>query len=78
MLNRKFHFFKYKLRHSDKKLPFLQLFKPRYDAQNKLLPIGFTDVKKFLQDNLFQEFEPVFLNELDIDPAELSDFLVEK
>jgi hypothetical protein len=58
-------------------LPFLQLFKPRYDDQNKLLPIGFTDVKKFLQDNLFQEFEPVFLNELDIDPAELSDFLVE-
>jgi hypothetical protein len=54
-------------------LPFLQLFKPRYDTQN----IGFTDVKKFLQDNLFQEFEPVFLNELDIDPAELSDFLVE-
>lgn len=62
-----------KLRRSDKKYPFLQLFKPRHSEH-----IMFSDIKRFLQENLFEEFNPVFLNELDLDQKKLKDFMVTK
>ena len=71
-----------KLRQSMKKAPLFQLFKHKYlphskDGSKSHLPlITFFGLKKFLKDNLFADFQPDFINNLDPDSNQIEEFMV--
>ena len=69
---------KLKLRQSAKKAPFFQLFlnKKKYFFKKNIQLVTFDGLRKFLNDNLFEDFQPDFLNNLDPDWRKTIRFLV--
>ena len=63
------------LKQSDKKLAFFQLFNQRY-RDTRALPITLNDIIQFLKENLFEEFEPLFLKDFLFKEEDLIAFLV--
>ena len=62
--------------HSDaRKAPIFQLYKKKYSADNSTAIITFKGLIKFLQDYLFEDFEPSFLP-ADLEFSKMERFLV--
>jgi hypothetical protein len=69
-----------KLRQSSKKAPFFQLFlnKKKYFFKKSIALITFNGLRRFLKENLFEDFQPDFINNFDPDWTRTISFLVSK
>ena len=69
-----------KLRQSSKKAPFFQLFlnKKKYFFKKSIALITLNGLRRFLKENLFEDFQPDFINNFDPDWTRTINFLVNK
>jgi hypothetical protein len=66
-----------KIHHLAKKSPLFHLYKKSYFPSDENQIVTFEGVKKFLKENLFEDFKPDFLKHLeDLDVEQISLFLV--
>ena len=66
----------YKIRYAAKKSALFQLFSQKYFAKKDLFVITLGGIRDFLEDYLFEDFEPEFITGIDFDLRKTVQFLV--
>ena len=66
----------YKIRYAAKKSALFQLFTEKYFVKKELSMITLGGIRDFLEDYLFEDFEPEFITSTDFDWRKTAQFLV--
>ena len=67
-----------KIRYVAKKSPLFQLFTQKYFVEKDMPIITLAGMRDFLEDYLFEDFEPEFISDIDFDWNKTAKFLVKK